>query len=136
MGKADRVVWIDQGWQPVAIGLCPSEAAWDREIKRLNGTQEWPEIADKNGGGYTLLGRNDVTGTATILVCVGAGSERDALEVILTLVHEAVHVWQFVREVIGERAPGIEMEAYGIEGISRGLIEVYCQTQGRDKVWL
>jgi hypothetical protein len=132
--KHNRVVWIEQGWQPVAIGFCPSTKAWDREIKRLNGDQPWPDSADK--GGYTLLGQNDVTGCSTILVCIGRGAERDALDVILTILHEAVHVWQFVREVIGERSPGIEMEAYGIEGITRGLIEAYCESQGRAKVWL
>ncbi len=130
---ADRVVWIEQGWQPVAIGFCPTEKAWDREIRRLNGDQPWPEAADR--GGYTLLGKNDQTGCSTILVCVGNGAERDAMKVILTIVHEAVHVWQFVREVMGEREPGIEIEAYAIEGISRSLIEAYCATQGRDKVW-
>lgn len=132
--KADRVVWLEQGWQPVAIGFCPSEKAWDREIRRLNGTQPWPESA--NMGGHTLLGENDKTGCSTILVCVGNGAERDALDVILTLLHEAVHVWQFVCQTIGEHNPGIEMEAYGIEGITRGLIEAYCATQGKDKVWL
>lgn len=134
MKKRDRVIWIDRGWQPVDIGFCPSKKAWDREIKRLNGTQPWPESADK--GGYAILGHNDVTGCSTILVCVGRGAERNALDVILTIVHEAVHVWQFVREVIGERSPGIEMEAYGIDGISRGLIDAYCRTQGKGKKWL
>lgn len=133
MSKYDRVVWIDQGWQPVAIGFCPSPAAWRREIKRLNGTQEWPEEADK--GGYTLLGKNDETGCSTILVCLSANAERDAMEVIMTLVHEAVHVWRFVRQVIGENYPGIEMEAYGIEGITRGLIDAYCRTRGKGRVW-
>jgi len=129
-----RVIWIEQGWQPVAIGFCPNAKAWDREIKRLNGDQPWPTSADK--GGYTLLGTNSETGCSTTLVCIGRGAERDAMEVILTILHEAVHVWQFVRQVIGEHHPGIEMEAYGIEGITRGLIEAYCATQGKDKIWL
>lgn len=130
----NRVVWIDRGWQPVAIGLCPSQKAWDREIKRLNGDQPWPDGA--NHGGHTLLGVNNVTGTARILVAIGNGAERDALEVILTLVHEAVHVWQFLCKHIGETDPGIEMEAYGIEEITRGLIDAYCRTQGKCKKWL
>lgn len=129
----DRVVWIDQGWQPVAIGFCATKKAWDREIKRLNGDQPWPGAADR--GGYTLLGTNDKTGCSTIIVCIGNGAERDAMEVIMTLLHEAVHVWQFVREVMGEKSPGIEMEAYGIEGITRGLIEAYCRTRGKDRIW-
>jgi hypothetical protein len=134
VSATDRVVWLDRGWQPVAVGLCPSEKAWDREIARLNGTQPWPDNA--NHGGHTLLGVNDVTGQATILVAIGQGAERDAMEVILTLVHEAVHVWQFICNHIGEKAPGIEMEAYAIEEITRGLIEAYSATQGKGKKWL
>lgn len=128
-----RAIWIDRGWQPVAIGFCPSEKAWNREVKRLNGTQPWPEGASV--GGYTMIGVNDVSGQATILVAIGRGAERDAHEVIMTLVHEAVHVWQFLCSHIGERAPGIEMEAYGVEQIARGLIDAYCKTSGKDKKW-
>ena len=58
------------------------------------------------------------------------------LDAFLSLVHEAVHVWQFICQHIGEQKPGIEMEAYGIEGITRGLIEAYFATQGKGKDWL
>lgn len=129
----DRVIWIDRGWQPVAIGFCPSEEAWNRARKQHNIVAEYPSIAGK--GGHTLLAENDVSRESVIIVTVADGAERDALEVILTIVHEAVHVWQFVCQTIGENAPGIEMEAYGIEEISRGLIEAYCKTQGKDRVW-
>ena len=129
----DRVVWIDRGWQPIAIGFCPSSAAWDREARRLNIEDPYPEAANK--GGHTALMINDQTGEAIILVTVYAGAERDAHELIMTIVHEAVHVWQFICQHIGEREAGIEMEAYGIEGISRGLIEAYCHTRGKGQVW-
>ena len=129
----DRVVWIERGWQPVAIGFCPSEAAWNRARKQYRIEQEYPSIASK--GGYTLLASNDVSHESVILVAVTDAAERDALDVILTIVHEAVHVWQFVCQTIGEDAPGNEMEAYGNEEISRGLIEAYCKTQGKDRVW-
>lgn len=130
----DRVVWIDRGWQPVAIGFCPSETAWNREMKRVNGTAPWPDIP--NAGGHTQWLRNDTTGEAIILVCIHSEAERDALEVILTILHEAVHVWQFLCDHIGEKKPGIEMEAYGIENITRSLIEAYTSTQGKGRIWL
>ena len=133
MGKASRAVRINRGWQPVDILFCPTRKAWDREVRRLNGDQPWPSSA--HHGGHTLLGVNDVTGCAVILVAVSAGAERDAHEVIMTLVHEAVHVWQFLCGHIGEKAPGQEMEAYGIEEITRGLVDAYTSTRGKGKNW-
>jgi hypothetical protein len=57
------------------------------------------------------------------------------MEVISTIVHEAVHVWQFICRVIGEDDPGIETEAYSIQHITEMLIDAYCKTQGKGKVW-
>lgn len=132
--KKDRVVWIERGWQPIAIGFCPNQEAWDREAAQRNIAGEYPEAANK--GGHTALMVNDKSGEAIILVTIYNGAERDATELLLTIVHEAVHVWQFICQHIGETAPGIEMEAYGIEEITRGLIEAYCRTRGKDRVWL
>jgi hypothetical protein len=132
-----EVVWIDRGWQPVAVGFVPSAKAWEREMKRLRTPKPrpaYPSIA--NFGGHTQLFENDTTRESVILVTVGNGSERDALEVIMTIVHESVHVWQFICRVIGENSPGIETEAYAIESISRALIEAYTSTQGKGKKWL
>lgn len=128
------MVWIDRGWQPVAIGFCPSERAWHREMKRLKADPPWPQTS--SAAGYTQRMTNDKTGQAVIIVCVFPSVECDALDVIMTLVHEAVHVWQFLCEKIGETEPGIEMEAYGIENIARGLVEAYTATQGKGKKWL
>lgn len=85
-------------------------------------------------GAHTEWLRSD-SGEGIVLVAIDGKSERDALEVIMTLVHEAVHVWQFLCRHIGEDAPGIEMEAYGIEAISRGLVDAYCRTLGKGKNW-
>lgn len=127
-------MWIDRGWQPTAIGFCPSEAAWHREMKRLNAEQPWPGHNNTNGCTHWL--KHDKTGQSVIIVCLFQKAETDALNVIMTLVHEAVHVWQFLCEYIGEEKPGIEMEAYGIENIARGLVEAYTATQGKGKEWL
>jgi hypothetical protein len=132
-----EVVWIERGWQPVAAGFVPSAKAWDREIKRLRAPKPrpaYPSIA--NFGRHTQLLENDTTKESVILVTVGNGSERDPLEVIITIVHESVHVWQFICRVIGESSPGIETEACAIESISRALIEAYTSTQGKGKKWL
>lgn len=129
----NKTVWIDRGWQPVAIGFVPSEKAWNKTCKAHKIDALYPEMI--GSAGYTVYLQNDKTGEGIILVCVNKAAERDPAEVVLTIVHEAVHVWQFVCRQIGEKSPGIEIEAYGIEAISRGLIEAYTATQGKGRVW-
>lgn len=130
-----KVIYINQAWQPVSIGFVPSEKAYKAEKRRLKSPGPWHYPTLGICGGHCELLENDVTRECVILVSVGKASERDALEVILTIVHEAVHVWQYICQVIGEKNPGLEMEAYAIENISRDLIEAYTSTQGKNKVW-
>lgn len=65
------------------------------------------------------------------VVCLAPDTlDRDPVDVILTLVHEAVHVFQRLCDSIGERAPSREFEAYSIERIAESLICEYrrrCQ---------
>lgn len=128
-----KVVWLDTGWMPVWVGFCPSVEVWKRENKRLTGNVETYDGA--TACGCTRLLRDD-KGKSVILVMLGQSlPEDDPMEVMMTLVHEGVHVWQFIRQVIGEDAPGIEMEAYSIECIARELVSAYCKSQGKGKVW-
>jgi hypothetical protein len=130
----NRVIWIERGWQPVAIGFVPSAAAWQREMDQIGRHDEYP--SNQYNGGHTTMILDTHTGEARIYVIVSEAAERDAMEVISTIVHEAVHVWQFLCEHIGERKPGLEMEAYGIQHIVEKLIDAYCKTQGKGKKWL
>lgn len=41
------------------------------------------------------------------------------------IVHEAVHIWQYTCEMIGEDKPGVEQEAYAIQYISQELFLQY-----------
>jgi hypothetical protein len=49
------------------------------------------------------------------------------------LLHEAVHVWQALREEIGEEKPSHEFEAYAIQGISSELMRAYRSTRATKK---
>jgi len=50
--------------------------------------------------------------------------------VLFTIIHESVHVWQFMMEYVQEETPGIEQEAYTIEYISRELMLQYQKLTG------
>jgi hypothetical protein len=132
--KKNRVIWIDRGWQPVAIGFVPSEKAWDQEMKTMGLSDPWP--SKPQSAGHTQWIEDRKTGVGRIYVVISDGGERDAFEVISTIVHEAVHVWQFLCRHIGEADPGTEMEAYGIQYITEKLIDAYTSSQGKGRKWL
>jgi hypothetical protein len=46
-------------------------------------------------------------------------------DIVDTLVHEAVHIWQHTVDFIGEENPGDEMEAYTIAFITSSLLKEY-----------
>jgi hypothetical protein len=48
--------------------------------------------------------------------------DNDPIETAALLVHEAVHIWQFMLDVIGERVPSSEFQAYGIQAIAQELM--------------
>lgn len=63
-----------------------------------------------------------------IFVCLSPTTRE---EDIVTLVHEAVHVWQAIRDYLGEDEPATEQEAYCIETIFTNLLKEYDRQQAK-----
>lgn len=59
------------------------------------------------------------------VVCIRLHSKHSMERRYTTLVHEAVHVWQTLRDYICEEKPSEEFEAYTIETIASTLILAY-----------
>ncbi|MCU4389958.1 hypothetical protein LF296_11615 [Acinetobacter vivianii] len=68
------------------------------------------------------------------VVQLGDTSDRDLIEVYGLLLHEAVHLWQQVRVLMGEREPSSEFEAYSIQAIAQDLFEMYQASEVKDGV--
>nr|WP_276553263.1 hypothetical protein [Acinetobacter courvalinii] len=68
------------------------------------------------------------------VVQLGATSGRDLIEVYGLLLHEAVHVWQRVKTLMGELEPSTEFEAYSIQAIAQDLFEMYQASEVKDGV--
>ena len=60
-------------------------------------------------------------------MCLRDWKGRNPIEVAGLLVHEAVHVWQGYCIDIGEREPGKEQEAYGIQAIAQELMAEFAR---------
>lgn len=59
------------------------------------------------------------------IVQIGDTKGRDLIEVHGLILHEAVHIWQRLKELMGEDSPSIEFEAYSIQAIAQDLFSMY-----------
>ncbi|ASY62523.1 hypothetical protein SJ05684_c10660 [Sinorhizobium sojae CCBAU 05684] len=127
----DRVIWCDKGWQPMYFGFCPSEKAWKKEVKRLGHIDaEYPT----NAGTCTVFHETKGWGECILVtIADGAESERNMLEIVGLLVHEATHVWQYILKHMGEKSPSAEFEAYSMQAISMALVQAFDKTRGLPK---
>jgi hypothetical protein len=122
------IKWIDRDiiTSPYSIGLCQSEKSFLKELKRLKMPNklvpDWiPE--DKDAMVHYLEGKGK--GEKCCIVCVRERKDTTPNEVIGLLIHEAVHIWQWLTEEMNEKTPSTEFEAYAIQGIAQKLIEIY-----------
>ena len=70
---------------------------------------------------------------AIAIVCMGKSKQRKLVEIVGLLTHEATHIWQSIRDRIGERNPGAEFEAYSVQWITQQLIESWAKQDKRGR---
>lgn len=112
------VSYIRGSAYPMYMGLATSEKAYKQEMVRLKISNAPPfTTADATTHFFPIEGR-----TPVCLVCLDPKNEHDLVLNIGLLVHEATHVWQFLKREMGEDKPGWEIEAYFIQWFSQFLI--------------
>lgn len=123
-----KVKWISR-WlllSPYCIGVCKSEDQFNRELKRLKiPPNQWPDWIGIGNDGKTHFFEKDDKRDSACIVCIRARKGLRKSEMIGLIIHEAVHVWQAIRDEIGEKDPSQEFEAYSIQTITQRLIEEY-----------
>lgn len=67
------------------------------------------------------------------IVQLGDVAERPLLQVYGLLLHEAVHIWQRIKVLMGEKEPSIEFEAYSIQRIAQDLFAMFEESQSHDQ---
>ena len=129
--EESKLKWSDRGLfqSPICFALCRSQKKFDKELKRLG-------IRKKDRPDFLLSDRADATahfitannGSEIVIICLGDVKDRSLTAIYGLLVHEAVHIWQHVKELIGESDPSAEFEAYSIQNLAQKLMEDYTET--------
>lgn len=118
--------WIDRALiiSPVYYTLCTDEKDFYKQMKYIRmPIKEQPEFMVE-GSGATTHSFNCDDGRHVAIVCIGTDNKNFG-EVCSLLAHEAVHIFQFIRELMGEKNPSVEFEAYSIQMITQQLIIEY-----------
>lgn len=118
-------LWIDRTFQPPApyVALVKSEAELRAALRDMKHERH---LAWTDTPGKTWPFTN-AQGSLVCIVAIDASKEPDLTrhEINGLIVHEAVHVWQFWCDEIGETQPGAEQEAYAVQFIAGKLMTAY-----------
>jgi len=122
------IKWIGRElvMSPYCIGLCKSKKQFEAELDRRKAPLlERTEWVDDGKDGKTHFFEGTKDNDLSCIVCIKKKKSIEYTSVLGLLVHEAVHIWQAVKDELNEKEPSLEFEAYSIQAIAQRLIEAY-----------
>lgn len=110
---------------PITYGVCLTEEEY-RSMLTVNGVSEIEqgEYISKDSTAEVKFFRPGTRNLAIVTFC----KNHQTLEfnhLCTVICHEAVHIWQAIKEHIGESNPSDEFEAYSIQRITKNLLDHY-----------
>lgn len=132
----NKLEWLNRDLltSPYCYALCLSQESFDGEMKRLKipkkDRPDFQKTAHANATVHFFEAKN---AERCAIVCMGSAKGFDREQIYALLVHEAVHIWQRIRESIGETYPGDETEAYAIQRLAQSLMFSYKEQTGKSK---
>lgn len=129
-----KLNWLNRDLviSPYCFTLCTSEKLFAKALKHLRiPKKDRPEfVLNWHSNGTAHYFENRANQTKSAVVCIRGFEGRSPVEIVGLLAHEAVHIWQEIRDTLGEHAPSREFEAYSIQNIVQQLYaEFLRQTQ-------
>lgn len=109
--------------------VCTTERMFRQEMRNMGYSKEM--IRDTHwlagaGGCVRKFDNAADDGRDILLVCLKPIPDNPA-QMVGLIVHEAVHVFQYILQALGEKEPSSEMEAYGIQAVFLNLMEEYSR---------
>lgn len=121
----DVVHWIDHVPAPVRVGVCLSEVAWAKALKRI-GTDDDAPFMDGAPARCTQFAHPGAP-TVIFLSFDIADARRREIEprhLVGVIVHECMHAWRWTLDAMGEARPGLEIEAYAMQDMVQDVTTI------------
>lgn len=126
---SENVDWLDRSLlqSPIEYTLCISEKQFNKLLKSMGiaKIKRPTYLSTTHANATAHFFESTDTNKERVIICLGRTEGVSEVQIYGLLVHEAVHVWQRVREILGEDHPAKEQEAYAIQRIAQSLIESY-----------
>lgn len=109
------------------VGLVTSEKAYNaamRHCKQDPSQCNWIKSPQADATTHTIT----MAGKLVCIVAIRYKEDVTGIQIASMLVHEAVHIWQYFKDWIGETHPSMEFEAYSIQCLSQELMIAYSKT--------
>lgn len=117
--------WLDRTLvrSPFYYCLCLTKKQFRHKLKEcgIDENERHKFTKDDDSGKARWYESN---GKQFVFICL-TPNDHDLVEVHGLLVHEAIHMWQWIKEYYGEEAPSKEFEAYSLQNITQSLFEEY-----------
>lgn len=99
---------------------------YNKIMKKHDNPERGFPLADMGDyGAVTIRIREENPSTIYIIVCMRVDLSVSLIEAYALLVHEAMHVWRYIRKYLREDKPSREFEAYAMQHICTNLFAEY-----------
>lgn len=128
MSKTKPGRWLDRTLlRAPCMALCLNEKDFHNRLKYLKVVKHDYPAFEKPGRIAAAISFENADKNTTVLVVLNDWENRPPLDIVISLVHESVHVWQVLCKEIGETNPGDEQEAYAIQNITKVLLDEFVR---------
>lgn len=124
---------LPPGLWPVTLYFADDEETYDKAFKK-SGCSLFDDDSVKKFNHYPVAGTAHTVCTDSdhgLEILVGLGEMDNEELANSVIIHESVHVWQFTKQAINEKHPGIETEAYSIQYFATWMLKERAQLQAK-----
>lgn len=121
-----KPVWLHHGPFPGHSAFVADKEAWAKLVKKL-GSKGEPFPA--NDAAVTTFYETPVGRVMVVTVGEHIGRETNSLRLAAVIAHEVQHIWQGIKENIGEKAASPECEAYMVQWLLTQVLEAFEETR-------
>ena len=126
-----KINWLDRSLitSPCYLALCTNKKLFRKAMRHLGIPEKDhpPFLANWHSNATVHFFELREEGKMCAVVCLGDFKGHDQVTIFGLLTHEAVHVWQEIRKLLGEKTPSDEFEAYAIQNLSQQLHDEFLR---------
>lgn len=126
-------VFSNQLWPGIRYCLAMDQAelnaALDAEKMICEGGPPAYNLGRASGASVHSFERND--GGRFCVVAIAGADQHNIAEIAAMAVHEAVHIYQYIMDDLGEQRASTELEAYIIQAVTVNILTEFFEKTGR-----